>query len=235
MPQPIKEEDLVNDGRWTTLPDIGSVRTGPRGKRYWDAVSQQSPGPQSTHFDDPMEDADDRFTPMIDQEMSLMARFSDEQRHRRQTNPDNVIGPIGSVESAYTDSRRAPIHNKPLKRIKDEEDSESNIFFSDQSIRQFSTPSSPPSSSRGSTTSSIPVSDGKATTDRNSRPTGTPHTPPTPPGSPPQYEPQLPPGDCQCPIHLQCPARGGHLIDCRILVPVWQAWRAAQEEYDPLG
>lgn len=202
----IKEEDLVNDGRWTILPDVGSVRTGPRGRRFWDFMSQERDNGQSGTADNLDQDGHNRYPSLTHHETTLMARFDDVQRGRRQ-NPDDAIGPIGSNEAPYGDSRRAPKHNRPVKRIKDEHDDESVLFCGENTVRQLSPP--------------------------RRRPPTPPPTPPEPFGE--EEETPLPSPKCKCPIHLECGVKEAEYIDCRRLVPFFRAWRVAQQGYVPPG
>lgn len=208
MPQRIKEEGLEDDGKWQTLSGLGNVRTGPRGRGFCNSISQERHDGQSGLAGSIHHDRDDRSISLTPGEADFMARLHNAQENPCRK-PEDMIGPMGSGEAAYRDSRRAPKHNRSLKRLKGERDDESVLFCSQHRIRQLT-----PLRSRSP-------------------------TPPPPPPEPFPEEGEevpLPPDDCQCPIDLHCTAKGGDLIDCRPLVPILKArdsWTAAQGEYDP--
>ncbi|ETN45347.1 uncharacterized protein HMPREF1541_09178 [Cyphellophora europaea CBS 101466] len=226
MSQVIKEEDLTNDGRWMVHPELGSVRTGPRGNRYWHIIGR-SPDRGS-------------LEPMSSGESELMAMFSGRQKNRRQV-PDQGIGPLGTGESAYIDPRRALLLPKPVQRIKAEEDSEVGVSYIECS-KSWQERSSRPDP-HAALPSELMVQHNRSSTPPPSQspPSPTTRTPTLAPSPTPTSSPEIFPihggqednPACDCPIHLECQVREGHLIDCRILVPIWKEWRDRQENNNP--
>jgi hypothetical protein len=217
--QLIKLEDLDDDGRWVEHPELGTIRSGPRGNRYWEVQSSRWFANGAPPFEQQEPET-----------QALMEQFVTYQETRREM-PNEGSGWIGQGDSAYIDPRRAPKSSYQSKQVKVER--ESNDGDSELlNENRFS-----------SNTSNVVISaggDGMS----ELRPSS-PATPPaaaaaTAPPSPRPERPNimhlcLPQPDCVCPIDLECQVRGGHLIDCRRLVPLWKAWRNREQPYDPMG
>ena len=222
----IKQEDLEDDGRWFHHPELGRVRSGPRGNRYrevkWDrrtntdhkSSSDTNVKHQSTLGYERHE------TEMLE----LRAEFARAQEARREAINEGS-GVIGYGDAAYTDPRRAHktrLHSKPVKAEPDS-DGDSLTVIGGESERPSSI------SSKTSVKGSDPESGQNLPPENPAFP-----SPPNSPEPPHVVEIGMPPADCKCPIDLECRARGGHLIDCRRLVPLWKQWTERQQDYDPM-
>jgi hypothetical protein len=224
--QHIKEEDIRDDGRWFDHEDLGRIRSGPRGNRFWEThwLAYNQDVLRDSVFNDTVGD----LTQLLIEDpntVRLHSRSSESQNTHYQL-IDKGAGAILHTQSPYSDPRRAHQHRDPIKQ--EENHTDSSIFVEDRTLTR--SPTTNDSSSHADSTDI-----GRSQEPPNHQP-----QPATPPASPDpeqiQFQ-QLPPLDCDCPIDLECHVRSGHLIDCRRLVPVvdvMRAWQANQQQYDPM-
>jgi hypothetical protein len=217
----IKKEDLEDDGLWRYDEDLGRIRSGPRGNRYWDAVGH--------HYSDPIAS------------LNAIGRFN----ARYETDRTSIHSRVPVEESnpftnPYRDPRRLdPEQRTKLRELK-REDTQAvepqperrDAMSGNQSTENGVDSGVEKRFTRLPSIYELPLPTPPEPRERRPGPRA-----PTPEesneeraSSPP---PRLPPADCICPIHLDCDVRDPRHIDCRQLVPVQRRWRAAQAQPDP--
>jgi hypothetical protein len=147
-----------------------------------------------------------------------MDRFIEYQNSRRDTDFQETGAADTGVNCTPKPSPRGPI------RIKEEVPDENDMFFAG--------PASPRSPDHAHSSSGGHGSDVSSAPDSAQQPAWRPRTPPPDPPRQAVID-DLPPPECDCSIHLQCPIRGNHLLDCRYLVPEMLEWQGRQREINP--
>jgi hypothetical protein len=241
----VKKEDLVDDGRWQYDEDLGFVRSGPRGNRYWDELNQ--------HEDtDPIAslNAIARLNTGIDPDAK-----PDHQRtqSRHQKVPDFANNPYLDPRRPTQEERLRYRHSQSVRSRALEIHDHGQDFTSvrrrhDTSSHQDvgSTPNSSKQSPPEEVTSNVRTSpDFFELPAPIPEPQGRPQRSiwpeldrPTPDGNhqqPPLPAPPPAPAGCICPIHLDCDDRDPDHVDCRQLVPLYlyKRWQAAQAQFNP--
>lgn len=242
MSQRIKQEDFDNDGRWTTLPDIGQVRTGPRGQRYWSEYNNQPVrGWQWRPFEARFMDAFNRayeerqgqYGHTENNPENLNSQGQSQSSFQRRE-PGEIVS---TTVSPYIDPRRSK--TKLPARIKKEQNETNTAPPDILGSRQASVVTAVTTRSEGLW--SAPAHPAGTSTDAsedepifvNATRIERSPTPPRPESPGPEL-PALPTEGCVCPVNLDCDPRPCNLIDCRILVPKQQRWQRRQaEEPDP--
>jgi hypothetical protein len=242
----IKQEDLKDDGRWQYDEDLGPVRSGPRGNRYWDEFNQNDtdilaslntiarlntgidPGAESDRqrTQSRQQNASDfANNPYIDprrptQEERLRYRRSDGVRSRAWETYGHSQAST-SINSRRDISSQKDVGSKPsLSEQSPPEKVISNARKSSSTSPDFFELPAPTPEPQGRPRSSVsPQFDPPI-------PNGRPQEPPVP-------VPPPPPAGCICPIHLDCDARDASHLDCRQLVPLYKRWQAAQAQLNP--
>lgn len=188
------------------------------------SVSDGAPTGQHEPRED-AKDEDDADDPIRFQHLhGIMSTFAEIQRTRSGHNAANNTQPFNIYadprrsssrlpsREQYTSARRNAGAGRNTTPIKQETDDE-RIFLRD-------------SSSSASTPTIFQTDQGSPSTGRNT--VDTAGTTPLPP-APPVVAPRLP-GNCLCPVNLNCPAREDHLIDCRTLVVEWKKWNVRPDD-----
>lgn len=177
--------------------------------------------------------------------LQLRAQFAmmDEQRNRESREnrrsdprydsrrapppPPRQPRPVKRTETPYSESSHRQ-SSRPGASSPGKGDSEEDVVFQ-SAHRRYS--SLAPSGASSQTRSNSPD---RSSTDRDATEASTNTSYDR--STPPEDETPATDGDnrhCRCPIHLDCGIRGGRLIDCRILVPIWKKWKRSQQAVDP--
>lgn len=241
MNVPIKLED--DDGRWSHLPDVGMVRSGPREGRHHNqdtlsqSITQRVAHTRAVSPDRGALIASQQHTRTSRPESVSSGRLGDDERSIVKTEDGTVSDALNFnfreyMSLLFTEQNRQQnsggtaitqvesVHNDFSDNRRNRHhlpSRRSRPTFTPEPDRSLFFPESSPSS-RQRPASTIPEDQ-----NRRKRRRSDSETPP-PPEPPPNFRSYAPKG-CRCPVGFQCPKKSNLKSDCRTLTAVFRRWQ----------
>lgn len=247
-----------DDGRWSFVRGVGTVRSGPRGLRHWDRGVQQR---QSVSLSDPLTESGNnssesdhcvapRAARSPGRQSTGSGNFGDDEAHPIKIEEDsdldlsvqgnymdtlsNIFGDHHRDQGSSNTPRSSTIHNDRGWRD-DRRDTTGFNRRLRKRVRREDTEDRQDSATFLSTSSVTQSTERSASVfsaymgDRR-RHSSSERLSPSPPPPPPIYRAPRPPRGCKCPIGFLCQARHDILSDCRTLTAYFKKWpRSATE------